>query len=161
MDIGLLADGLLALLLAVTIAYAVVLNRKLSALRATKDEMARMLAEFAETTAQAEASVRELRERAAASGDGLSAVVADAGAKLQKAGVLKDDLAFLVEKGEALADRLERGLEGGRATQARPKAAAAAKPSGTRREAAVEEAAASASGASKDEALLRSLAGVR
>lgn len=161
MDIGLLADGLLALLLAVTIAYAVVLNRKLSALRATKDEMARMLAEFAETTAQAEASVRELRERAAASGDGLSAVVADAGAKLQKAGVLKDDLAFLVEKGEALADRLERGLEGGRATQARPKAAVAAKPSGTRREAAVEEAAASASGASKDEALLRSLAGVR
>lgn len=161
MDIGLLADGLLVLLLAVTIAYAVVLNRKLSALRATKDEMARMLAEFAETTAQAEASVRELRERAAASGDGLSAVVADAGAKLQKAGVLKDDLAFLVEKGEALADRLERGLEGGRATQARPKAAAAAKPSGTRREAAVEEAAASASGASKDEALLRSLAGVR
>jgi hypothetical protein len=161
MDIGLLADGLLVLLLGATIAYAVVLNRKLSLLRATKDDMARMLAEFAETTAQAEASVRELRERAAASGDGLSAVVADAGAKLQKAGVLKDDLAFLVEKGEALADRLERGLEGGRASQARPKAAAAAKTSGAKRESVGAGAAATAAGGTKDDALLRSLADVR
>ncbi|MEX2630669.1 MAG: DUF6468 domain-containing protein [Tistlia sp.] len=161
MDLGLLADGLLALLLAVTIAYAIVLNRKLSALRATKDEMARMLADFAQTTAQAEAGVRELRQSASASGDGLSAVVAEADGKLEKALGLKEDLVFLVEKGEALADRLERGLEGGRASQARPRAPAAkpapakpgAKPAAAKRDGEPEVA--------KDEGLLRSLAGVR
>lgn len=154
MDLGLLADALLALLLVVTIGYAVVLNRKLSALRTTKDDMARMLAEFAQTTAQAEAGVRELRERAAASGDGLTAVVAEADSKLEKAGVLKEDLAFLVEKGESLADRLERGLEAGRASQARPRAVASAKANDPAKDPAKAEPA-------KDEALLRSLAGVR
>lgn len=152
MEIGVLADGLLALLLVVTIAYAVVLNRKLSALRATKDDMARMLADFAQTTAQAEAGVRELRERATASGDGLSAVVAAADAKLEKATALKEDLAFLVEKGDSLADRLERGIEGARASQARPKAAGKT-TGGARTEADGKPA--------KDEALMRSLAGVR
>ncbi|SMF67994.1 hypothetical protein SAMN06265365_12425 [Tistlia consotensis] len=148
MDLGVLADAVLALLLIVTIAYAVILNRKLAALRDTKDQMAGLLAEFARTTAQAEAGVKELRDRAAASGDGLSAIVAEAGAKLEKAGGLKEDLAFLIEKGEALADRLERGLEGGRGGQARPRAGGAGK-------------AAAKAEPAEDEALKRSLAGVR
>ena len=155
MDMGLLADGFLALLLVVTIGYAVVLNRKLSALRETKDDMARMLAEFVQTTAQAEAGVRELRDRASASGEGLSTVVAEATAKLEKATGLKEDLGFLIEKGESLADRLERGIEGARASQARPatarsatgKSAETGKPGKT--------------APAQDDSLMRSLAGVR
>lgn len=152
MDLGLLADGALALLLAVTIGYAVVLNRKLDALRATKNEMARMLADFAETTAQAEAGVKQLRDRAAASGDGLAAVVAEATGKLDKAKGLSEDLSFMIEKGESLADRLERGLEGGRALQAKPKAASRQRADGQDKTSAE---------AGRDDALLRSLAAVR
>lgn len=148
MGLDVLSDLLLALLLVATITYAVILNKKLSALRATKDEMARLLGEFAKTTAQAEAGVKELRDRAAASGDGLNAVVAEATAKLEKAHSLNEDLAFLIEKGESLADRLERGIEGARAAQTRSKAAMPAKAAKKDEPAA-------------DDTLMRSLAGVR
>ncbi len=158
MDMGLLADGFLALLLVVTIGYAVVLNRKLAALRETKDDMARMLAEFVQTTAQAEAGVRELRERASASGEDLSSIVAEASAKLEQATGLKEDLGFLIEKGDSLADRLERGIEGARASHVRP---AAARPATAKAAEGGKPGKTGKAAPAQDDSLMRSLAGVR
>ena len=101
------------LLLGVVIAYAVVLNRRLSALRAAKSEMEELLSDFKQATGKAESGLQALREVAAGSGEALDN-------RIQRAGGLVEDLTFLVERAEARADRLEAGVPRRRASSAAP-----------------------------------------
>lgn len=107
-------DVVVALLLAATIIYAAVLNRKLATLRNTKHEMENLVNRLVESTGQAETALAELKAAASESGQRLDIQV-------KQAQDLSNDLNFLVEKATGLADRLE-----GQIGQAR----AAARPGG-------------------------------
>ena len=111
---SILFDGLLAALLATTIVYAAILNRKLKQLREGEGEMKRLLAEFNTSSAQAEASLGQLKALASQAQAGRGAFGGRDGAldlpalrqQMDRGQALKDDLAFLVDRGEAIADRL-------------------------------------------------------
>lgn|GEM_PF-2433254 len=113
-NLELLTDGLLAVLLLVTIGYAVVLNRKLAALRDLRGDMERAVAAFAEAQREAEQGLSELRDRAEVLSVELREQVGSAAGRLDEARGLADDLHFLVDKGQSLADRLERAVASGR-----------------------------------------------
>lgn len=118
----LLADAVIAVLLIATIAYAAILERRLSALRAAKQEMAELVGRFSEATRRAESGLAGIRQAAEQSGRKLQQAV-------DKGNSLADDLVFLVERGDAVAGRLERGTAKGRgrARAEQPGAPSAAK----------------------------------
>ena len=96
-------DGLIVALLAATIGYAVVLNRKLSALRDAKAEMDVLAERLAESVQTARSGL-----------DALMRLAEESGADLQRttgsARSLADDLVFLIERGNALADRMDGAI---------------------------------------------------
>jgi hypothetical protein len=113
-QVSVLLDVLIAGLLAATIFYAVVLNRKLGELRNNKAEMEAMVNRLVQTTERAEHGLAELKAAAHDKGEELSHKVSDAKA-------LSDDLGFLVDKGTSLADRMERQIGAARKVTADPR----------------------------------------
>lgn len=103
MAYSIVLDLLLAILLAVTIGYAMVLNRKISGLRRDRASLEKLLASFNKTTDKAAESLADLQGTAR----GLQA-------KIDTATTLRDDLAFLVDRGITVADRLEDGVRDAR-----------------------------------------------
>ena len=101
MTLALVFDVIVAALLAATIGFASVLNRRLSVLRAAREEMAKLAERFAQATAAAESGLHEMRKTADQNGEVLERRIA------QAQGV-RDDLAFLLESAARTADRLER-----------------------------------------------------
>lgn len=95
MQIAFILNVIIALLLVLTIIYAVRLNQRLAQLRNDKNELQELARIFAEATDKAHDSIRELK----GSSDALQAEV-------DKAAVLRDDLAFLVERGSRAADQM-------------------------------------------------------
>ena len=93
---SLILDLVVAGLLVVTIAYAALLNRRIGTLRRDKAELQALALNFADSTARAEDSIGRLKKTA----DELKARVAEARG-------LRDDLAFLTDRGGSTADRLE------------------------------------------------------
>ena len=98
-------DILIAVLLVATIVYAVILNRKLDALRVAKAEMETLMRGFTETTLKAERSLSELKMHAAEAGSGLQGQITQSEAVL-------NDLRLLTGKGESVCDRLQSALSG-------------------------------------------------
>ncbi len=107
MPLSLLIDILVAGLLVATIGYAISLNRRLSLLRQDRDELERLAAEFAGATARADEGVRQLRRTADDLGNRMDE-------RIQKAEGLRDDLVFLIERGDTVADRLESTVRAAR-----------------------------------------------
>lgn len=87
-------------LLAATLFHAVRLERALGALRRDRAALEELIGGFNASTRQAEAGIERLR----ASADGAGRQLAR---QLDAAGVLKDDLNLLTQRGERLADRLD------------------------------------------------------
>ncbi len=114
----LLVEATFAVLLAVTIVYAVKLNDRLSRLRERDSEFGDMIAQFEQASVQA-------HEAAAI----LKAAGVDAERQLrtpiERAQALRDDLTYMIEHGERIADRIEKS-----APRARTAAAATPKPTG-------------------------------
>jgi hypothetical protein len=100
---SLLLEGLLAVLLVATIAYSVMLDRRLRTLRQSRDEMQALLASFTAATAHAQAGLIALRETG-------QTTTRDLQGDIERAKALRDDLSFLVDRGNGLADRLEGGI---------------------------------------------------
>lgn len=98
MTIGILLDVVLIALMAATIGYCVALNRKLAILRAAQAEMAKMIADFDRAAAHARDGLQELRTA------GIKA--SDIAQKIERGRALVDELNFVIEAGESLADRL-------------------------------------------------------
>lgn len=115
MDFKLVLDVVVALLLAATIGYAVVLNRRLTALRQNRDELAKLIANFNEATVRAESSIPKLRKAADDAGQGLLD-------RVEKAQTLRDDLAFMIERADSMANRLESSVRVAR-NESKPAAA--------------------------------------
>ncbi len=106
-DYGLVVDIVICLLLVTTIGYAVALNRKLAVLRSARGEMEKLFADFAAATGQAEGGLQALKQCSSEAGETLAQNVSDACR-------LADEMAFLVKKGNEIADRLEVAIAASR-----------------------------------------------
>lgn len=115
MTFSLVLDVLVAVLLVVTISYALVLNRRLTGLRRDKKELEKLAASFGQATARASESIGTLRSTAG-----------DLQARIDKAQGLRDDLQFLVERASSAADRLEQAVRASRKETPQPMVAAGA-----------------------------------
>lgn len=96
MPYSLILDVLVAVLLAVTIGYAVVLNKRLGKLRGDKIDLEKLATKFGESTSRAEEGIENLRHTADLLQGGID-----------KAQALRDDLTFLIDRGDQAADSLE------------------------------------------------------
>ena len=101
-----------AALLVVMIVYAVRLNRRLSTLQEDKAEFERLLMSFTDSTSRAETSVARLKASATDTAQSLQENVT-------RAQALRDDLAFMVDRADELANRLEGAIR-----EARPESPA-------------------------------------
>ena len=97
---GVFLDGLIVVLLLATIFYSVALSRRLGALRDNRKEMETAVRRFAEASMKADASIKGLKRTADESGLTVQKLV-------DRAQTLRDELAYLVEAAEAVAERLE------------------------------------------------------
>ena len=96
MPYSLILDVLVAVLLVVTICYAVTLNKRLTKLRRNKAALEKLAVTFGDSTARAEESIERLKNTTELLQD-----------RIEKAQSLRDDLAFLIDRGGQAADKLE------------------------------------------------------
>jgi Domain of unknown function (DUF6468) len=92
----------LEILLAVTLCYCIVLERRLAAVRKGQEGLSRTIGELNMAIAGAGASLRALKSAA-----GEAAVTLDE--RLKRARLHIDELSVLAASGERIADRIERG----------------------------------------------------
>lgn len=118
MEWKIVLDILVSVLLVATIGYAVMLNTRLTQLRKNRDEMAKIIVSFNEATVRAESSIPKLRKAAEESGSVLQE-------RVEKAQSLRDDLAFMIERADTMANRLENAVRSAR-TEVRTQPAASA-----------------------------------
>ena len=109
-------EVVLVLLLAATMFHALRLERALGVLKRDRAVLEDLVASFNASTRQAEAGIDQLRVAA----DGAGRQMAR---QIDTVVRLKDDLVFLLERGETLADRLDSLVRAGR-----PLAAEALRP---------------------------------
>ncbi len=98
-------EALVAILLAVTVVYCFVLNRRLAALRGAQEEMVQLTADLSAAMRMAQAGISDLRK----AGDEIGAELQN---RVNAARGLCDELKVMTQSGEDLANRLERGREG-------------------------------------------------
>jgi Domain of unknown function (DUF6468) len=103
MTLTLTADCTVAILLLFTIYYAAKLSRRLSALRADKAALQMLVQHLTQASQSAEAGIRGLKAAAEETGRELQR-------KLQDARSLHDDLAYMIDRGGGIADRMETSL---------------------------------------------------
>ncbi len=102
-----LLETVLVVLLAATLFHAMRLERALGVLKRDRAALEELIAGFNASTRQAEAGIEQLR----AATDGAGRQIAK---QIDGAGTLKDDLTFLIERGERLADRIDKLVRAGR-----------------------------------------------
>jgi len=103
MSIDLIAEGVVAVLLAVTIAYCFQLNRRLAALRAEQEAMADLVVGLNQATERAQDGIFQLHAVSQESEETLKLEVS-------RARALADELSLITEAGSNLAERIEAGL---------------------------------------------------
>ena len=100
MTLSLLGDAIVAALLVATIAYAAVLNRRLAVLRGDREKFEALIHQLTLSTQRAEAGIAGLKVVTEEMGKSLER-------KVEHAKNLRDDLAYMLERGGGIADRLE------------------------------------------------------
>jgi hypothetical protein len=116
--LSLFLDVIVAGLLSVMIVYCIKLNKRIRVLQDSKSELAQLIQRFDESTQKATVSINEIHKASKKINENIQA-------RLDKANFLADDLAFMIEKGTKLADRMEgdiSGARGGASAGARPAA---------------------------------------
>lgn len=97
-------------LLVLTLLHALRLERALAALRRDRSALGDAVAGFDQSARAAEQGIGKLHSM---TGEAAQQVAR----KIEQASALKDDLAFLAERGAHLADRLEAAVRAGRAME--------------------------------------------
>ncbi|MGH7101472.1 MAG: DUF6468 domain-containing protein [Acetobacteraceae bacterium] len=105
----LLEVGLIGLL-AATLFHALRLERALGVLKRDRSELEALIKEFNESTREADAGIARLSTTAESTGRELARQTA-------AAGEVKDDLIFLTERAERMADRIGSAISAGRAAE--------------------------------------------
>ncbi len=98
MTFGLVLDALIIVLLGATIAYGVVLSRRLASLRARQSELQNLIETLNEATKHAEAGIAGLKSTAEQAGVGLQA-------SIDKARWLNEELSFRMDRAGKSTDR--------------------------------------------------------
>ena len=106
-SLELIINLLIIVLLIPTIIYAYKLNKNLTLLRENQNSLSRLIASLNDATMKAESSIPKLRNVTEISSQNLKDVVSNAQS-------LKDDLTFINERADNLADRLENVIHDGR-----------------------------------------------
>jgi len=106
-------EAVLAVLLAATLFHAVRLERALGVLKRDRAALEALVGSFNDSSRQAETGIEQLRAAADGAGRQMSR-------QIDTVAHLKDDLMFLLERGERLADRLEAQIRSGRPLAAEP-----------------------------------------
>lgn len=106
--VSLALNVLIVVLLALTIGYCWVLNRRIKILQDSRSELAQLLKHFDESTQRASDSIIALQTASKKIGENIQL-------RIEKANYLIDDLAFMLEKGNKLASQLEAGFAVNRA----------------------------------------------
>lgn len=109
-------DVVVAVLLVVAIGAAIVLNRRLAAFRAARNDFEQFVERFNTAAARAEAGVNALKMTSDATGRVLQQTVV-------RAQALRDEMTFLIERAEPMIDRLSAAHRAAAET-ARPRPAA-------------------------------------
>ena len=94
-----LIDGILIILLVATICCAMTLSRRLSSLRSDKKNLEKLIGEFHDISEKADKSLTGIR----ATAEEVSRELAEANAKSRS---MRDELAFLVERADRLAEKI-------------------------------------------------------
>jgi hypothetical protein len=100
---GIILDILIALLMLVTIGFCYRLSKKITVLNSSKSEMIKFLQEFDGAINRAESNINELKAMGTQVDETLKQ-------QLKKARFLANDLSFLTDKGETIAENLEKKL---------------------------------------------------
>jgi hypothetical protein len=132
--LSLLVNGMMTVMLIVTILYCWRLNGRIRLLQDSKSELATIIREFDESTRRATDSIAQIHEATARLSENMQH-------KIDKANFLADDLQYMIEKGSKLAGKTEPQMPTPRPSMPRPEAAPA--PQGASKP-AVEEALGSA-----------------
>jgi len=101
--LGLILDVILIAVVAAGVVQAVRLIRQLQDLRTGRVEMERFVRDFNGAILRAEAGISALRTAARESGDDLEKLV-------EKAGMVRDELNFIVDSADVLADKLSNRM---------------------------------------------------
>ena len=110
MSIELIINIVVICLLVPTIVFAVVLNKRLEILRNSRADLGRLIEAFNDATTRAESGIPRLKQAA----DSAGGLLRD---QIQKAQTLRDDMAFMIERADAIVRRLDDSM---RAVSARP-----------------------------------------
>lgn len=151
---SMIVDLMVVTLLVVTIAFAAVLNRRLTVWRQSRVEFERLIAEFNQAAARAEAGVERLKSASEQTGKTLQQAVT-------KGQSLRDDLSYLIERAEPLADRLNDSVRNRRNPRHDEMPESAASSLVQKAEAAERDADASDERGRSKRELLRALAALR
>lgn len=103
MNLELIGQGVLAILLMLTIGYCAVLERRLRSIRSAHQEMQGLIEEFGKATLQAQRSITGLRDTA-------REISGELQGDIDSAQSLRDELRMITQSGNTLADKIERGL---------------------------------------------------
>ncbi len=98
--IKLLIDFLMIGMLGATIYFCFKVNRRIRVLQDSREEFAKLIAQFDVTTKKAQESIEDLQRVSSRVTDSLNE-------RLDKANFLADDLAFMIEKGNKVADKVD------------------------------------------------------
>lgn len=101
---GLILDGVIAILLLTTISYCWKLNSRINLLRQGRQEMNQFLVDFNHSIQRAEWNIGELKQHTETADETLRA-------QLDKAKILNNDLSFLIDRAENIADVLEQYIK--------------------------------------------------
>ncbi|NQZ14949.1 MAG: hypothetical protein HRT94_09030 [Alphaproteobacteria bacterium] len=103
-DIGLILDGVVLVFLAVTIFYASRLTIFLKSFRQSRDTVEKLIRDLSVAVDKAEGALQGMHQSTANAGENLQNIVNDAN-------FLSDELRFINETGDNLAERLEKLVE--------------------------------------------------
>lgn len=120
MALSMIVEIVVAVLLLITLSISLVLNRRLGNLRANQDEMRRLIVDFDKALARARQGLGELKNASAA-------VDSAHEERMKEARTLRDELGFMIETADRLADRLAGEASGSRGVR-QERAATTAKP---------------------------------
>ncbi len=118
MTLTLIVEIVVAVLLLATMGISLILNRRLGNLRANQDEMRRLIGDFDKALAKARHGMSELKTASAAADTAHEE-------RMKQAKALRDELGFMVETADRLADRLAGEASGNRAARQQRAAPAA------------------------------------
>lgn len=107
---NLVLNILIVVLLVVTIGYCWLLNRRIKVLQDSRSELAVLLKHFDESTQRASESIIALQTASKKIGENIQF-------RIDKANYLIDDLSFMVEKANKLANQMEAGFAVNRARE--------------------------------------------